>query len=421
VPITGKSVSDVEVSAFIDFLDKCPTPFHFGAHARSLLLSHGYTELFEHEDWSRIPPKSFVLRDGRTLLAFNLTNPSCGLMICTHNDSPCLVLKPGTEVSDARSIRIAPYGGPTLFTWMHRELRLAGAVYHRSASGQIARSLFDSHSAVAFLPGIPGGSGTEEIDLDDELNPVFALGGRLVDYVAGSLGIEASTITDWDLRFIGAQGAAVIGARSDFIASGRLDNLSSTFAALTAFLAAEGTPDSSNLLAVFDHEEIGSISRNGARGNIISSVLLRVLGDARPSFEAASLAISADCAHLLHPNFPTKHDPVLAPEMGGGIVVKWRVGAEYATEIAGAWVLRQAAKNCGVGLQDFQGTSSASGETIGPLIAALNGIATVDIGIGQLSMHAVREVAAVKDVEAMVKLMGDLYSNFGKYRLPQHA
>jgi aspartyl aminopeptidase len=217
---------------------------------------------------------------------------------------------------------------------------------------------------------------------------------------------------------IDAQPPAVIGAKSDFIHSGRLDNLSSTFAALTAFAAADGSPDSSNLLAVFDHEEIGSTSRNGARGNIIPAVLSRVLGDARPSFEDASLAISSDCAHMLHPNFPTKHDPLMAPELGRGVVLKWPASAEYAHDIRGAWALRQVAKSCGLGLQDFYGLSAAAGGTIGPEIAALNGIPTVDIGIGQLGMHSARELAAVKDVDTMVKLLGELYTNFGKYKVP---
>jgi aspartyl aminopeptidase len=407
---------------FLDFLDKCPTPFQFGSFATSLLSSHGYSELSEDSQWPTIPSKGFLIRDGRTLLAFNIGDaPDSAVIVCTHSDSPCIQLKP--QFSDKasaglQSLRVCVYGWPTSFTWRNRDLRVAGRVYHR-VEGGIRATLFDSRKAIAFLAPPIKEETPGKLDVDNDLRPVFAIeGGRsFLEYVAEKIGVSADSITDWDLFLVDAQKPAAVGANKEFVTSRKIDNLGSTFSALTAFV--QSRPGKTiNILVVFDHEEVGSMTRHGAHGRLIKEFLGRLLGEDFPRVAANSLIVSADNTHGLHPNFAAKHDEMLPAGIGKGVVVKHRLHSEYATTLTTAFPITKAAEHSGVSLSRFLGlVCSGGGSTVGPVLTLWNGIPTVDIGQPQLAMHSAREFIAFADVEAMTKLLTDLYENYEQYTL----
>ena len=409
---------------FCDFVNACPTPFHFCDYASATLKSHGFVELSEADaSWPADVKKAFVIRDGSALIAWNLDGLESAIIVGTHCDSPCLKIKPSAEKNDRLlSVDVATYGGGLWGTYVARDLRLAGRVLVKGPDGARRWRLFDSREAVAFLPPKPKAEQCKaNIDTNTDLNPVLGLSTSkgLRGFVADKLGLESSeAIESWELSFVSAEPASVIGTRQEFVASHRIDNLGSTFSAMKAFLASKPA-GTLNVLVVFDHEEIGSNTRTGARGNLMPTVLERIVGKEKlAELVARSLVVSSDNAHAVHPNYAEKHDPMHAPVMGGGTVLKRSPGPSYATDMTSAYPLKMAAKKLGLALQILINRNDVpSGSTIGPHVSTQMGIATVDIGQPQLAMHSLRELVAVEDVQQLVLLLQELYNHFEEFRL----
>ena len=419
--------------AFCDFVNSCPTPYQFGSYAREKLVSAGYTELQDSECWDlkTLPKKGFVLRDNRGLIAFqfpesfNITdkkNIIPILVIGTHCDSPCFKAKPNfaSESGGLRQINVCQYGGGQWFTWFDRELRCAGRVFIKNGD-KIEPRYFDSREPIAIIPSSPFLSPLSPT-LDIQLNYNLITGSletpTLTSYIAYQVGVSESDIVDYDISFLDAQPASLIGVHHEFVSTQRIDNLGSTFSALTAFLNSEAK-SSFNMFCCFDHEEIGSMTKIGADSTYLNNTLIKIFGkDRMARIIPHSLCVSADNAHAIHPLYPEKHEELHASIMGNGLSLKRSPKSSYATELESAYPLKDAAKSVGCNIQNIINRNDVNGgTTIGPIIANQIGFLTVDVGQPQLAMHSIRETVAVKDIEESTKIFQELYNNFDQHRL----
>lgn len=407
----------VSASDLVDFLNASPTPWHAVANVRQKLEAAGYRELSEGDAWNVGPgDKVFVVRAGSTIAAFAMGTEApekAGFhLVGAHTDSPNLRLKPGglSEQSRQHVAGVEPYGGVLLYTWLDRDLSLAGRVVLRDQTTRLVRT-----KAIARVPALA-------IHLDRQVNtdglklnaqkhmpPVLGLssGGALSlsDVIE-----EPGEITAFDLCFYDAQPSALVGARDEYVMSGRLDNLASCHAALSALLAHEAPGKRSRGIVLYDHEECGSQSAQGAQSSFLRDVLARLVFarggsgvDALPRAIHHSLMISADMAHAIHPNHADKHEPAHAPIFGDGPVIKINTNQRYATDGETAARFTRFCEAADVKPQRFVTRSDlACGTTIGPISAALLGMRTVDVGNPMLSMHSAREMCAAADVPKMI-------------------
>ena len=413
------------------FLDASPTPFHAVRAMRERLLAAGFEPLDEAETWQ---PKArgcyFVMRNDSSLIAFRLGRRPLaedGLrMVGAHTDSPCLKLKPNAGVArhGYRQLGVEVYGGVLLNPWFDRDLSLAGRVTLRARGGGLRSRLIDFARPLAVIPSLA-------IHLDREANtersvnkqtmlpPLLALGGEPLDVAAlvrramKETGVAGSgeTLLDFELFLYDTQRAAVVGLEEEFIASARLDNLLSCHTGLAALLDAKN--EHAQLLVCNDHEEVGSGSHAGARGNFLCSVLERLAGgeEAYARLIARSMMVSTDNAHGIHPNFADKHDGQHGPLINAGPVLKVNANQSYATNSESAAILRHAAARAKVPLQAFvTRTDMGCGSTIGPLTATALGVRTVDVGVPTFAMHSIRELAGVDDAWSLKRTLDAFFA-----------
>ncbi len=416
----------------LGFLDQSPTPYHAVAEAVRRLEGAGYEAYDEREPWQAEPgARGYLVRGGGSLIAFQLGTlpPEEGgfVLLGAHTDSPNLRLKPqpdfGTQGFAELSIEV--YGGVLYTTWLDRDLSLAGRVVLPGGKSELVR-----------LPGALGRIPNLAIHLNREVNtqglqlnaekhllPVLGLerekdSPRILKLVAEALDKSSSGATPgdfsgFDLCLFDVQGATLAGATGEFIFSARLDNLASCHAALTALLTAGAAGPASRVIALYDHEEVGSQSAIGARSLFLSSTLER-LAQAFPGSGPQALAravarsflISADMAHAVHPNYPDKHDRQHRPELGKGPVIKVNVNQSYATDGPARAAFADACRAENVAFQYFSARNDMPcGSTIGPITAARLGLRTVDVGNPMLSMHSCREMASSEDPAAMTRVL----------------
>lgn len=417
-----------------DYVSASPSSFHAVHEAARKLDEAGFTGLDERVAWETAKGSFYVVRDGALIAWVTPENagPTTGFSILgTHTDSPSFKLKPKPTTGKFGWLQagVEVYGGPLLNSWLDRELRLAGRLVlldgtqRLTATGPLLRfPQLAIHLDRAVNEGLT-------LDKQQHMNPVFGLGdpdgedllGLLAECASGSGPVDPAQIGGYDVVIADTQAPAVFGARSEFFASGRLDNLSATHAGLAALLAhAEGTGAQSEgangsapiaVLAAFDHEEIGSASRSGACGPVLEDVLVRIsdgLGASvsqRRQALAASFCVSADAGHAVHPNYPERHDPVNRPVLNGGPLLKINANQRYATDAAGAALWARLCREAGVPYQEFVSNNvMPCGSTIGPLTATRLGIRTVDVGVPLLSMHSARELCGVEDPYSLAKV-----------------
>ncbi len=425
-----------EVDDLIAFLDASPTPYHAVREAVRRLEAAGYREVGEQDAWEiAAGARCFVTRNGGSVIAFETGSAplaEAGVRIAAaHTDSPNLRVKPNPDVRSHgyRQIAVEPYGGVLLHTWLDRDLGLAGRV--SIAAGETPRTvLVDFRRAIARIPSLAihlhREIRTDGLKLNEQthLPPVTGMenGAELAALLkdeleaAGEEALDADDILGFDLMFYDLQGAAIGGVADDFLFSGRLDNLASSHAALSALLRAgkrtAKTPFT-RMVALHDHEEVGSRSPQGAGGTFLLDVLERLsslTGDAdpeaRPRAIARSMLVSADVAHAVHPSYADRHEAGHKPVLGGGPVLKVNSGLSYATDATTQAMFASVCRRAGVPVQHFVTRSDLGcGSTIGPITAARVGLPTVDVGIPLISMHSAREMIGVADVEPMVRAL----------------
>ena len=413
-------MDEVKVESFLEFLDKCITPYQFCDYAKTKLLKSNYQELFDEEEWDSIPDKGFVIRDGTALIAFQIDKsegmPDSMIIVGTHDDSPCLQVSDIYFDDTCNKAYVSKYGGGQWYTWFDRDLRLAGRVFVEEPNGTIIPVLFDSVEPIGICPS-SSFSNDVNVILNTLNDPITGTVNSpdLFSYITNKLNITPPrSISSWELRFLDAAPARSF---SSLVCSGRIDNLGSTFAGLTAFLNSK--PNKTvNILVVFDNEEIGSSTNVGALGDFLSTTVGKIFKEKKDSVIAKSLLISADNAHAIHPSYPEKHEEEHSPLIGHGLVIKKSPGSSYATDLVSEYPLRQAAKVCGVKLQELINRNDIrGGSTIGPLASTLLGIPTVDVGQPQLAMHSACETVSFNDVKDNIKIFEELYNNYLQYRI----
>ena len=417
----------------LDFLDRSPTPFHAVAEMKKKLLDASFVQLNEQESWDLKKKGSyFVIRNDSSIVAFRLGSKSVietGFrMVGAHTDSPCFKVKPNPEIESKgyNQLGVEVYGGVLLNPWFDRDLSLAGRVTLRNKKGKLENRLIDFKMPIATIPSLA-------IHLDREANdkrtvnkqtylpPVvslitdqqFDLKIEIKNLLGKSeKGLSGSEILDFELSFYGTQQAAMIGLNEEFIASARLDNLLSCYTGMQAIIDNKKTT-TSQLLVCNDHEEVGSGSAAGARGNFLSSILKRIAINEEDyaRMMARSMLISTDNAHGVHPNFSDKHDSNHGSVMNSGPVIKINSNQAYATNSETAGIFRFVAVQAGVPTQSFVSKSDMKcGSTIGPLTATALGVRAIDVGVPTFAMHSIRELAGSDDAHYLYQILQSFYA-----------
>lgn len=423
----------------VAYLNASPTPWHAVTETVRRLRAAGYRELHEEDDWKLAPgDKVFVVRAGSTIAALEIgergLDETGARVVGAHTDSPNLRVKPNAQLKRQGQFQLGVevYGGVLLHTWLDRDLALAGRVLVRDGNAIGAR-LLRFPKAIGRVPSLAihldRSVNTEGLVVNPQnhLPPVLALESSgafdLKEELAKQLeaegsGVSASAIVGYDLCFFDAQPSARIGLRGDYVVSGRLDNLASCHAAVRALLGAPPAPQTTRGFVLYDHEECGSQSAQGAQSPFLRTVLER-LALAHPKAGASpihrmlarSFLISADMAHAIHPNYADKHEPNHQPQLGAGPVVKSNVNQRYATDGESAARFDLWCDEAGVKPQRFvTRTDLACGTTIGPITAAMTGMRVVDVGNPMLSMHSSRETCAAADVPKMIAVLSAFFA-----------
>ena len=400
---------DAYTDSLIDFVTASPSSYHAAAEVARRLEEAGFTRADETITWEEsLPRRGYVIRDG-AIAAWALPetlNPGAGLRIVgAHTDSPALKLKPSAAVvrSGWQLINAEVYGGPLLASFLDRELGLAGRLTSRDGAVHLVRT-----GPIARVCQI-----APHLDRQTHLLPLWSLAGpdaapdAVEAYLCEIAGIDAAELAGHDVLTYPTQVPARFGRDGEFLASSRLDNLSSVHAGLAALetLAVVGAePIEPVILVAFDHEEVGSDTRSGAGGPFLETLLRRlaaalgIKGDAVDALLARSTCVSADAGHSVHPAYAHLHDPVVQPLINHGPLLKINAQQRYATDAVGAAIWARACAAAGVPSQEFVSNNAVPcGSTIGPITATRLGITTVDVGVPLLSMHSAREMCGVKD------------------------
>ena len=411
--------------SLLKFLQASPTPFHATTSMVDVLLSAGYSELFENQAWQLEEQAGyFIRRNDSSIIAIWIADKSQALrLVGAHTDSPCLKVKPNANISGKGyfQLGVEVYGGALLAPWFDRDLSLAGRV-HARIDGRIESVLINFERAIATVPSLAIHLDREAnkgrtINPQTQLPPVLSITGAKDKDLNALLMIEVNkqfadtdakveSILDYELFFYDTQPPAIIGLDNEFIASARLDNLLSCFIGLQSLL--ESDESQNKLLICTDHEEVGSASACGAQGPFLQQVIERIWpsNEDRNRIIAGSMMISADNAHGIHPNFSDRHDQNHGPMLNQGPVIKVNANQRYATNSLTSAIFKQLCDDVAVKYQTFvTRTDMGCGSTIGPITASEVGIETIDIGVPTFGMHSIRELAGSEDAFELTKVL----------------
>lgn len=450
------------IEKMLDFIDRSPSCYQAVENVEKELEAAGFVKLAEEQRWELAHGgKYYVSRNGSSVIAFAIPRGEMkGFhMIASHSDSPCFKIKENPEIEVEGhyvKLNVEKYGGMILSTWLDRPLSVAGRVVVAGKAAQAGEP--DDNGANA--PGI-NSVGKEEgmpergmfpksmptvkniavnrdlliipnvaIHMNREMNkgveynvqtdmlPLYAMekgGNTLRELIAREARIEADEILGSDLFLYNREKGRVFGAEGEFICAPRLDDLECVYASLQAMLQAQ--PENyANFMIVFDNEEVGSTTRQGAASTFLRDIQKRIceaFGMTEGDYYrllAGSFMISADNAHGVHPNHPEKADPTNRPYLNGGIVIKYHGSQKYTTDGVSAAIMKSICGRAGVPWQTYANRSDiAGGSTLGNLSAAQVPVNSVDIGLPQLAMHSAYETAGARDVEYMIRAMECFY------------
>ena len=434
MPIDPQAVAHAQ--ALLDFIDASPSPWHAVATASTWLRQCGYVELHETERWQLAAGgKYFVTRGGSSIIAFVTGREALAeqgfRIVGAHTDSPGLRLKPKAPYASDGMARLGVevYGGPILATFADRDLSLAGRVHVRHGDG-LQSHLLRFEPPMVRLPNLAIHMNRDvndhglKLNKQNELPLIFGFAtdtaqahARFLDLIGDALQVASRDILTWEFNVYDTQKGVLWGAEHEFIANSQLDNLASCHAALHA-LTATDTPAATCICALFDHEEVGSESATGAGGSFIADVLARIAAqqgldeEARRRAYARSFFISADMAHAYHPNFPAAYEPQHKIMVNGGPVIKINANHRYSTGGDTAARFIALCEAAAVPFQQYaHRTDLGCGSTIGPIVAARLGIASVDVGAPMWAMHSLRESAGVLDHGYMIAALGAAFDS----------
>lgn len=429
------------INRLLSFLDASPVNFLAVKNIADMLEAGGFRRLNPALPIGTVNAgdRFFVTKNDSSIFAFRIgakTLADAGFhMICAHADSPTFRIKPNAEMlveGGLVKLNTEVYGGPIMSTWFDRPLTLAGRVIVRSQDVMqpqtmllhIKRPLLQiSNLAIHFNrqvnDGVKLSKQKDVLPLLGQINSQLEAGNMLLNLIVDELSkqrpIQQEDILDFDLYLADTTPACTFGAHNEFISAGRLDDLSMCFAGLEAMLAAHDT-DTTQVLAIFDNEETGSQTKQGAGSPFLSYMLKRIALAQSHTEEAyyqaveRAFMISADNAHAWHPNYAEKYDPTNHPMLGGGPVIKFNAAQKYASDAASAAVFAGLCAKAGVPCQRFVNHSDvAGGSTLGNILASSIPLRGVDMGNAILAMHSCRETGSVRDHEYCVKVFTEFF------------
>lgn len=446
---------------FIAFVNASPTPFHAVQNASIRLEASGFKKIREADDWEKtLQPrgKYYFTRNQSSLVAFTIpTNwkPGAGLsIVATHIDSPNLRVRPISKREKVGYLQVGveTYGGGIWHSWLDRDLSLAGRVVVTQQDGTFQSKLIKVDRPLLRIP-------TLAIHLDRNVNdnlkfnqetefvPILGLVAEtlnktskdnkvsnataasiqanhhpaLLSVIADELSVSPQEIHDFELHLYDTQPSVLGGINNEFMFSPRMDNQVSSFCAVDAISTYASSSNFNlegnvNCIALFNHEEIGSVSTSGAESSLIPSLLQRL--SPTPALHSQSIArsflVSADMGHAVHPNFTSKHEDNHQPTMNGGIVIKTNAKQKYASDAIGSFIAKKLVERKGGKVQEYEVRNDmACGSTVGPMLSKL-GLRTVDVGNAMLSMHSIRETAGSHDVQNAIDLFTSLFEGFAE-------
>lgn len=410
----------------IEFIAESPSPFHVVARVRRELDEAGYQALQESASW-RIAPggRYYVSRNGSSLIAFQVPGEAWNgfLLSASHSDSPTFQVKEYGELEGPEGylrLNTERYGGMLCAPWLDRPLSVAGRALVRIPGGVESRLVHVDRDlllipSVAIHMNREANSGVS-YDFKTDMVPLFGTAGdrgRFRALVAEAAGACEEDILGTDLFLYVRQRGVIWGAESQFVSAPRLDDLQCAFGCLQGFLAA--TPGGSlPVYCLFDNEEVGSGTRQGADSTFLQEVLERIcesLGREYPVAVANSFLVSADNAHAVHPNHPEYADPTHRPRLNGGVVIKHSASQRYTTDAVSQAVFAQLCRRAEVPVQHFANRSDLpGGSTLGNIALAHVSLHSVDIGLPQLAMHSPYETAGAEDTGHLIRAMAAYYS-----------
>lgn len=424
-------MTDKLTERLFNFIESSPTAYHTVNAVRAMLLNAGFKELSETGPWELKEGEGyFTTRAQSSIIAFRSPKKdfSAFSVIAPHGDSPCFKVKGSPEMDCGglyTKLNTEVYGGTILNLWFDRPLSVAGRLGVRTGGG-LRMKLVDVPRDLLTIPSLAIHMDREANNgrkLDPQRDSLPLLGGKgadLLKLLCELAGVEKEDILSHDLYLYSRTRGTVLGAGEEFIQAPRLDDLECAFSAVTAFLQSDN-PENCTICAVFDNEETGSMTRQGAGSTLLSDTIDRICKWAGKDSVERSLAVqngmllSADNAHAVHPNYPDKADPTSKCVMNGGIVIKH--STRYATDASTAALFKRICEKAGVPTQDYYNNSSTpGGGTLGLISGSQVAIPTVDIGLAQLAMHSPCETAGREDLKHMVDGMTAFYNSVFKWQ-----
>lgn len=409
------------------FIQKATSPYHVVEESKKILLDNGFTELPPSQSWNlKQGGRYFIVPFDTTLYAFTVGNTlskTPAFRIATaHTDHPCFRLKPVCELKEHSYLKLntETYGGPILNTWLDRPLSIAGKVCLKSSDVMHPETvLFDARKPLVTIPNLAIHMNRQinkgvELNKQTDINPIIGLLNNklnqehfLLNYLASELNTTPENILACDLMVYNCEEPVLLGMDNDFFSSPRLDNLTSVVACLNGMIHDTNEKDI-HMIALYDNEEIGSRTKQGADSILTNLVLENILDSfqipKKSLFQSLpdSMILSADVAHGLHPNFPGKSDPVTVCELGKGVVFKLDSNHKYAFDSEAISILQRICETNNIAYQKFANRSDMpSGSTLGSIISSWLPMKSIDIGVPLLAMHSARELMAAKDQSSL--------------------
>lgn len=434
-----KTDSKMIAQKLIAFIGESTTAFQTVETIEKQLRLNGYEEYKENKRWDIRPgSRGFVVRNGSSVIAFEVPDvfAPAGLtgcnMICVHSDSPSFKIKesPETVSGEYRKLNVEKYGGMIESSWLDRPLSAAGRIVC-DQNGSLQEILIDLKKDLFIIPGLAihmtRGDKKGELNAQTDLQPLAGSMHSDNEYyqmLAEYAGVTKEKILGADMFLYNRQPGCIMGMHEELLGAPRLDDLACVFAGFESFIAAgkskntDAAGEKIRILGVFDNEEVGSLTRQGADSDFLESTLANLAegiglsaGDYR-RLMAGSFMISADNAHAVHPNHPEKADVTNQPYLNGGIVIKYHGGQKYTTDAYTGAVVKKICKSHNIPYQTYHNRSDiAGGSTLGNIALGKVSVPAADIGIPQLAMHSAFETAGVYDLIFMAEFMQEFYKD----------
>ena len=417
-----------DTKRLIKFIEETPTCYHGVANISKVLRDNGYVELSQEREWDITPGgKYFVLRNMSSVIAFAVPKREySGFMItASHSDSPCFKIKPKGEMEDGFYVKlnVERYGGMIYSTWLDRPLSVAGRVVVATEHG-IETRLVNIDRDLVLIPSLAihmNGESNKGYVYNPQVDLLPLMGsaatkGAFMKLVAEAAEVKEESILGSDLFLYNRGKGCIWGAEEEYFSAPRIDDLQCAYSCLQGFLSS-GNSRAIRVLSVFDNEEVGSGTKQGAKSGFLADTLERInegMGNSRGYYKralASSFMLSADNGHGVHPNHPQKSDPTNRPTLNGGVLIKYNANQKYTTDGVAEAALKLILDRNSIPYQSYVNRSDVlGGSTLGNLAAEKVSVNMADIGLAQLAMHSSYETAGVKDTAYMIEAAKAFYS-----------